>query len=59
MRESDGRADIDMRFFLRQVESALSIAERLLSIGEVCHSGKRVRDQNVSVRKESDDSDSE
>jgi len=42
-----------------QVESALSIAERLLSIGEVCHSGKRVRDQNVSVRKESDDSDSE
>ena len=53
MRESDGLT-LTCGVFLRQVESALSIAERLLSIGEVCHSGKRIRDQKV-LRKESDD----
>ena len=52
MRESDGLTLTCG--FLRQVESALSIAERLLSIGEVCQSGKRIRDQKV-LRKESDD----
>ena len=54
MRESDGLT-LTCGVFLRQVESALSIAERLLSIGEVCHSGKRISDQKVLLRKESDD----
>ena len=45
--------------FFVQVETALSIAERLLSIGEICRSGKRVKDLTQLPRKEDDDSDSD
>ena len=45
-------------FFLLQLETALSIAERLLSIGDICRSGKRLKDLNPSTSKD-DDSESD
>ena len=47
---------MSLRYCL-QVETALSIAERLLSIGEICRSAKRVKDVTpaAEARKESDE----
>ena len=44
-----------------QVETALSIAERLLSIGEICRSAKRVKDVTpaAAARKEYDEEESD
>ena len=47
---------MSLRYCL-QVETALSIAERLLSIGEICRSAKRVKDVTpaaAEARKECD-----
>ena len=49
---------MSLRYCL-QVETALSIAERLLSIGEICRSAKRVKDVTPAAAKSRKESDTD